>query len=591
MAAARVECGVIAMDAPKLSRPDGRDETPALAALRDATRALRLHLSSLPVDFNEVTTPDRFLTGLAFMSTCQRFEAAESMVGSGFGGTVLGSLSRSVFFDGLRWLWVSADPKTRRRALLGDLLAERNRMCKTLVPPDSSCGNLQRWLQPIPPIADLTGESMTWLDAPAFPSEQALLDDYLTRSPADPSSASARSAALLDVAGLRGAVYVLAHAGHGNFLGLQSAVSEDGVPGHDLRADHEALFMHVASAGAVATLLGTVAALPNMWPDDVEQEPFLDEAVRLAGVVAASARPVHKLSTTKNFIGAVKVAEPVRATGFIDPRVVVASEDWWPDTNSIDKVAEKAEAYWDLARSFRVDMWAHGNPSLHEALNFAGAHSNLSVVLSTYDRPGSEVIAVFAARMLLEESARLRWRFASADEDVFKARATQYFDEMRARSAKAVALLAGNGVLRADAEAILALPKNGIYIANPNQTITKNREPIPTITSMLRDYGRGFPEERWFEVAYSFLSQTVHATPVGYLHGIRHTDDGWDAYNMSPEMLGLALDVACWASAHMISHSGVIFSNISAESLAFKDKLTEAAYRVHEAARLVHGLD
>lgn len=56
-------------------------------------------------------------------------------------------------------------------------------------------------------------------------------------------------------------------------------------------------------------------------------------------------------------------------------------------------------------------------------------------------------------------------------------------------------------------------------------------------------------------------------------------------------MLGLALDVACWASAHMIGHSPVIFSNISAESLVFRAKLTEAAYRVHEGARLVHGLD
>ena len=559
--------------------------------MRDATRALRLHLNSLPVDFKEATTPDRFLAGLAFMSACQRFEAAESMIGSGFGGTVLGSLCRSVFFDGLRWLWVSADPEVRRRALLGDLLAERNRMCKTLVPPHSSCGNLQRWLQPIPPIADLTGESMTWLNAPAFPSEQALLDDYLTNSPADPSSASARSATLLDVAGLRGAAYVLAHAGHGNYLGLQSTLTEDGVPGHDLRADHEALFMHVASAGAVATLLGTTAALPDMWPADVKQEPFLDEAVCLANDVAAAARPIHKLSTTSKFNVPVRAAEPVQATGLIDPRVVVSSDDWWPDNNSIDKVAERAEAYWELARSFPVDMWAHGDPALHEALNFAGAHSHLSVVLSTYDRPGSEVIAVFAARMLLEESARLRWRFASADEDVFEARATQYFDEMRARSAKTVELLTGNGVPREDAEAILALPKGRVVVANPNQTITKNRKPIPTITSMVRDYGRGFPEERWFEVAYSFLSQTVHATPVGYLHSIRYSEQGWDAYDMSPEMLGLALDVACWASAHMIGHSSVILTNVSPEALAFRDKLTEAAYRVHEAARLVHGLD
>jgi hypothetical protein len=42
---------------------------------------------------------------------------------------------------------------------------------------------------------------------------------------------------------------VLAHAGHGNYLGLQSCLTGDGAADHDLRADHEALFMQIAAIG------------------------------------------------------------------------------------------------------------------------------------------------------------------------------------------------------------------------------------------------------------------------------------------------------------------------------------------------------
>ena len=65
--------------------------TPETAALRVATRALREHLDELPVDYNLNVPGDRFLTGLAFMFARQRYDCADSMIGAGFGGTVLGS--------------------------------------------------------------------------------------------------------------------------------------------------------------------------------------------------------------------------------------------------------------------------------------------------------------------------------------------------------------------------------------------------------------------------------------------------------------------------------------------------------------------
>jgi hypothetical protein len=218
---------------------------------------------------------------MAFMFVSQRYACADSMIGAGFGGTVLGSIARSLLVDGLRWLWISEQPE-RRYSLLGDLLEERNRICILLEETNASCPLPPRWFMPLPDVADLTGQSLTWLDAPSMPSEDELLDDFLARSGTNSSPSQAggghaalvrRARTLLDMAGLGGAVMVLAHAGHGNYLGLQSSLTDDGAAGHDVRADHEALFMQVAAVGVTATLLGTAAAVPELWPSNVQQEP------------------------------------------------------------------------------------------------------------------------------------------------------------------------------------------------------------------------------------------------------------------------------------------------------------------------------
>ena len=225
-------------------RPDGRPIGAEIARLRLATRALRYHLDELPIDYRLDVPGDRFLAGLAFMFARQRYDCADSMIGASFGGTVLGAISRSLFVDGLRWLWIGENPE-RRRSLLGDLLEERERICAVLDDADCSCPILARWLMPLPDVADLTGASMTWLDAPTIPSEDVLLEEFLARADTGsslPGGGGIHSAmldqagALLDMAGLRGAVMVLAHAGHGNYLGLQSCLTDGGAVGHDLVA-------------------------------------------------------------------------------------------------------------------------------------------------------------------------------------------------------------------------------------------------------------------------------------------------------------------------------------------------------------------
>jgi hypothetical protein len=87
-------------------RPDGRTTTPQTRALRAATRALRDHLDTLPIDVAVEVPGDNFLAGLAFTFARQRCNCAESIIGAGFGGTVLGAMAQSLLVGGLRWLWI-----------------------------------------------------------------------------------------------------------------------------------------------------------------------------------------------------------------------------------------------------------------------------------------------------------------------------------------------------------------------------------------------------------------------------------------------------------------------------------------------------
>jgi hypothetical protein len=396
-------------------RPDRRTATLESLRLREATRALRLHLDELPIDYDLDVPGDRYLAGLAFMFARNRYDCADSLLGSGFGGTVVGSLARSLFIDGLRWLWISDRPD-RRPALLGELRDERNRLCILLERTDASCGNLPRWLMPLPDIADLTGESLTWLDAPPMPDEAELLDHFLARRGSRPSANNTdehphllrKTQTLLDMSGLRGAVMVLDHAGHGNHLGLLSSLTDDGAAGHDLRADHEALFMQVAAAGVTATLLGTAAAIPEAWPVDVPRQSFLERAVELTADVTVAAVSIHKLDTARRPVPQGKKKDSsTRRIDLLRPRAVLTADDLMPDVASTHGVVEAAEVYYTLAKSLMIRPWDHGQPTLHTMLAYGGGHSNLKAVLATHHQPGHAVVAVFAARMLLEEAARI----------------------------------------------------------------------------------------------------------------------------------------------------------------------------------------
>ena len=140
---------------------------------------------------------------------------------------MIGSLARSLFVDGLRWLWIGVAPASRRIRLLGSMMEERNRICLTLERYNASCPILPRWLAPLVGITDLTGASTAWLQAPKHAHESELLDMFLAgRHHTAESSTSllGEGARLLNIAGIRGAVLILSHTGHGNLLGLQESL-------------------------------------------------------------------------------------------------------------------------------------------------------------------------------------------------------------------------------------------------------------------------------------------------------------------------------------------------------------------------------
>lgn len=585
------------------TRPDGRASTVETLRLRAATRALRLHLDNLPDDYNEAVPPDRFIAGMAFMSARNRYDCAESMIGAGFGGTIIGAVARSVFVDGLRWLWIGQNPTQRRKCLLGDLLSERNRIAKVL--NDDNCAATTRWLMPVPPVADLTGASRTWLDAPTLPSEEQLLDQLLLGPapsqppslglPADPiSDFIGRANQMLDMAGLRGAAMVLAQASHGSYLGQRSTLTEDGTPGFDVRADHEALFMQAAAVGVFATLVGTAAAVPDGWPHDVERDPFVEKAAVLAAEVSDAAVAIHRLAA-KAKPGSQTAKIP--AAGNVELLVgsaVIENDQVHADYQDIDErravLVNTFEHYIDVVRASPLitTLPSDGVP-LHGLLAYGSALSNIQTVATIYDQPGTGAMAVFASRALLEEAARLSWRYSVQGEDALKARAKQYFDEHRFRERKTIRTLMGHGIKKADAFALFNKPSN-VLVPSGGDDIAKNREPVPTVASMLRDFSAGSAQPGWLEPACGLLSQVVHATPLGLLHTLRFVGLEWEPNELSGEMFALTLDMAALGSAHSLAIMGLLLNDVSPAAQENIVKLKAAAYAVHLSARRIHGL-
>lgn len=173
------------------------------------------------------------------------------------------------------------------------------------------------------------------------------------------------------------------------------------------------------------------------------------------------------------------------------------------------------------------------------------------------------------------------------DDEAHVQRSSRYFDEFRARKEKTPALFSSNGVSLKAAEQLLHLPDS---VVEGPQAIAKGRKPLPPIDELLLTMGEPSPEPGWLPVAYSLLSQVTHSTPTGLAHMARYVDGTLRAHDISPEMLALALDVACLGSARLIGLSSLLLTRGDDTAKQYALGLEERALAVHNTARLVHWL-
>lgn len=177
---------------------------------------------------------------------------------------------------------------------------------------------------------------------------------------------------------------ILGHAGHGNLLGLQSSVAADGVPGHDLRADHEALFMHVAAVGVTVTLLGVCAAVPECWPEEVDQAEYLTTMMRLTQEVVSAASVVHGLGDPRPTPAASAKVRSRARQSLLRPEVIVPPGSLLPDIADAGPVIAAVREYDAFLNSWYTSPWTHGDPKLAGVLAYSGAHSTFATVMATY---------------------------------------------------------------------------------------------------------------------------------------------------------------------------------------------------------------
>ncbi len=98
-------------------------------------------------------------------------------------------------------------------------------------------------------------------------------------------------------------------------------------------------------------------------------------------------------------------------------------------------------------------------------------------------------------------------------------------------------------------------------------------------------------ERGWLDVAYSLLGQVTHSTPVGHLHVVRSRRGIVDFAEITPEIAGLALDVACLGSAILLGMTSMMLTDNSDEAYRYYLELDRLAADVHNFGRLAHGLD
>jgi hypothetical protein len=132
-------------------------------------------------------------------------------------------------------------------------------------------------------------------------------------------------------------------------------------------------------------LLGAAAMVPELWPSDVEQGPFLQRAVDLTADVAGAAVAVLRLRASKRPAEQAKAAVQPREASLLRAGAVLTPDDLLPDVNTAAPVITAAEEYYKVVRSMVVIPGNAGSPSSITRWPTAVAIPRLNAVMSTYD--------------------------------------------------------------------------------------------------------------------------------------------------------------------------------------------------------------
>ncbi len=268
-----------------------------------------------------------------------------------------------------------------------------------------------------------------------------------------------------------------------------------------------------------ATLVGSLAADQGWWPKEISAHVFVSRALDLAADVS---RALPRRPQACNKACDPHAQDPKERRTVADDAVRAArARDAFNGLffcRTLLRSTKSGKPRQSSTSSLDSSLSIPGPcQPFHAVLSFGAAVSNLDTVFATSDQVGAQIELPFAARMLLEEAGRMAWRYSEWTASVFEARATQYFDEYRARRKKVIDQLTASGVPRGVAEQLFELPQF-VDISNVPVTASPGRKPLPSVSEMLTNLGAMFVESEWLNVAYSLLSQMTHMTALGLLH-------------------------------------------------------------------------
>lgn len=429
---------------------------------------------------------ERLLVVWGALSVVNRVDDVFALLKAGTGATIVGALCRSLLEQALRARRVAADP-TRYSAPMALLARERGRLVADIVAGGSSVPNLDRWLRPTP-------EDGVARTAPgAGPPD--LQQDLSGRAGSAVESILGMPSAVADL---------LAMCGHANYAASMCTVlPPPHAVGFEATPAHAALFAHAAGAAAVEA--GRLWGAQNL-------DGYADR-------LAAASRSVHMLPAPTVSDGTVALMADERLTCHTSP-------EWLPTQPIHDALLDEvlAETTHFLLLLRQAPNPFSGDPAipinLTGALPYLTALGTCEAAIQACHGHYSGATAATAARMLLEEGARQLWQANSVDLSEIKARYVAVADAAtQGRLMLRQRLAAAGTTPQALASLFDTLPNADSLAIDRRRTPPNQRaRRPPRPAEQMAELGLLFAEPAWCKLAFSLLSQVVHATPLGDMH-------------------------------------------------------------------------